>query len=529
LTPAANAHHAAELLSTLRERGVDLWVDKGALRFRAPVGALDDSLRARVAQLRAEVIALLERPPADRRRLTDRQLRLWLLHQRHGATPEYHMNAAFRMRGPLDVRRLREAADATLVRHRALCSAVRDEDGTPVLVARPEPLPPLAFIDLQGAPDAVIEQAVAEFVARPIDLRAGPLARGAVIRRHDDEHVVVIVIHHLVCDDHAVRIVCTQILQWYAALADGTPPPGWAAVAPSPGAAPLARSGLAALASSRRALLTSGPTPRLPSPALPASAADWSAGTFIATLDAAARAHWDRRRRASGATSLSLALALTAVAITAAGGPSRMLAGTPFHGRENAEDWRAVDYRSQTVVTSIGTAGSATFSEVLSAVSADLSDALLLRDVPYESFTPPDLHSDAGGHVLWVVTYAAVELPQLTGLQLEPLAVDAEPARHDLRVAVVDRHDRLELLVTFRRRTVDAAFAARTAAALEALLRDVPARDAPVGELVRRMGALAAAPALDAGTAGQALAAVARRRRSAGRHRACPQPPQPQS
>jgi TubC N-terminal docking domain len=49
----------AELLAALRARGVELSVADGKLRYRAPVGAINDDLRRAVADHRAELLTLL--------------------------------------------------------------------------------------------------------------------------------------------------------------------------------------------------------------------------------------------------------------------------------------------------------------------------------------------------------------------------------------------------------------------------------------------------------------------------------------
>jgi hypothetical protein len=54
-----------ELLAALRERGVELSVVQGKLRYRAPAGALDADLRRSAAERRAELEALLSRPAAN--------------------------------------------------------------------------------------------------------------------------------------------------------------------------------------------------------------------------------------------------------------------------------------------------------------------------------------------------------------------------------------------------------------------------------------------------------------------------------
>lgn len=49
------------MLLALVDAGVLLWVEDGRLRYRAPVGALDDPLRTAAANHRAGLIALVER------------------------------------------------------------------------------------------------------------------------------------------------------------------------------------------------------------------------------------------------------------------------------------------------------------------------------------------------------------------------------------------------------------------------------------------------------------------------------------
>ncbi|UGT71280.1 condensation domain-containing protein [Nocardia gipuzkoensis] len=483
----------ADLLIELRRRGVELWLDQELLRFRAPVGAIDETIRAAMSAWRGDLIGLLS-APADPRPLTDRQLRLWLLELRQGATPEYHMNAAFRLRGTLDLEVLQQAVQAVLRRHPVLeCVVATAADGLPVLVERPGSAE-MTVIDLGGATDALIGQVAADFVVRPIRLAEGPLSRIGILRARDDDHVVVLVIHHLISDDFSIRLVCTEMLDCYQALREsGRHPAGWATrtAAGRPVDCDDATEHRTELIVRRRDELAAAGRPKLPEPEQPGDPMPWESGTAFAVADSAERATWEQRRRAARATTSVMTLALTAIAVAAAGGPAHLLIGTPFHGRDSTGDQHAVGYFARPLIIQTRMHPTTTFGELIDAITHDVRSALTVSDISYELLAD-DIHSAAGGHVLWVVTYGAESLPQLSGLAVEPLPIGVDTARHDLRVALADHTTHLELSVTHRRRTVDAVFAGRVTAALGLLLRRVPARAETVAAIWHRTGAISA-------------------------------------
>lgn len=53
----------AELLSTLRASGIELWADDGRLRYRAPAGVMTDVLMDQLRARKGELLSLLS--PAD--------------------------------------------------------------------------------------------------------------------------------------------------------------------------------------------------------------------------------------------------------------------------------------------------------------------------------------------------------------------------------------------------------------------------------------------------------------------------------
>ena len=485
LDPEDRNSAASSLLSEMKGRGVQLSIDDGVLRFRAPPGALDRETRERISGLRDEIMTILSGGQPGREPLSERQLRLWLIHKRQKSSREYQMSAVFRLTGPLDVTRLELALGAVIEDNPALQKVVTVDQGEPVLTTHSSGRPKIPVLEVSGASDGVIQQIAAEIAAQPIDLAEGPLIRAVLLRLAPLRHAFVLVVHHIICDDHSMRLICHKLLTCYEASSVPGREIGRSSVAVADQAATASQATVSSgqVSARREALNTAGVT-RLPQPLSPASTPPWSASSHITLLDRKARGKWEDGRRSAGVTTLILTLALIGVAVAACGGPADVLVGTPWVGRESAAESMTVGYYATTIVVRVNLRACLSFGDLLDLVRHDFREALAVRQVPYETFAGAASHSAYGGHVLWVVTYAVDPLPTVTGLDVEPVFLDGEQARHDLRVALADRLDMLEIRQTYRLSAVDAQFASRLAAALGLLHRAVPDRRALLSEVI---------------------------------------------
>ncbi|MBC3839288.1 hypothetical protein GXW82_01025 [Streptacidiphilus sp. 4-A2] len=129
----------------------------------------------------------------------------------------YHVNASLRVRGPLDADALHRALSALVERHPVL--RARIEDGTPPTMHDPGPgVLAMPVVDLSHAPQTAPETAAARLadeVGRPFDLARGPLLRAALLTVTADEHVLVLVLHHLVCDGLSLGLVYRDLGELY--------------------------------------------------------------------------------------------------------------------------------------------------------------------------------------------------------------------------------------------------------------------------------------------------------------------------
>ena len=167
-------------------------------------------------------LAGTRRPEADQHPLPDLvaaagdqvmsvgQRRLWTLEQRSGRFALYNVPIVRRLRGALDRGALAAALAALVERHEALRTIFPAEDGEP----RPRALPP-GPVRLDAVDD------VAAYVRQPFDLARGPLLRAGLQRVGPDEHILCVVIHHLVADGWSVGVVLRDLTTLYRARAGG--------------------------------------------------------------------------------------------------------------------------------------------------------------------------------------------------------------------------------------------------------------------------------------------------------------------
>ncbi|HEV2735349.1 MAG TPA: amino acid adenylation domain-containing protein, partial [Longimicrobiaceae bacterium] len=171
--------------------------------------------------------------PADRSgplALSFAQQRLWLLDRMGGTGTAYHLPMHVRLRGALDRAALEGALDRIVARHEALRTTfAAADDGRPVQrIAPPEESAfRLADHDLRGHADAAAElrRLVAGEARAPFDLERGPLVRGRLARLADDDHVLLLTMHHVVSDGWSVGVLLEELSVLYGALLRGEADP----------------------------------------------------------------------------------------------------------------------------------------------------------------------------------------------------------------------------------------------------------------------------------------------------------------
>jgi acyl carrier protein len=156
------------------------------------------------------------------------QERLWFLDQLQPGSTAYSLPLALRLAGSLNVEALRRSLEALVRRHESLRTTFANVGGRPVQVVVPAGSWELPLVDLVGC-EASQRQAEARRVAREevqrgFDLCSGPLFRTGLLRLADDEHVLLLTLHHSVADGWSLGVLMRELAILYRALATGETP-----------------------------------------------------------------------------------------------------------------------------------------------------------------------------------------------------------------------------------------------------------------------------------------------------------------
>ncbi len=153
------------------------------------------------------------------------QERLWFLAEMEPDSPAYNMPAAFRLSGRLDAAALRRSLSEITRRHEILRTTFTFESDAPAQVIHPAQAFNLPLIDLSHLSEEarVAEQAkiAAAESARPFDLSTAPLMRATLLRLSAEEHLLLFILHHIICDGWSIKIFVDEVKQLYTGYLTG--------------------------------------------------------------------------------------------------------------------------------------------------------------------------------------------------------------------------------------------------------------------------------------------------------------------
>ncbi len=152
------------------------------------------------------------------------QRRLWFLDQLEGPSSTYNISMALRLSGTLDTRALHTALADVVARHDSLRTVIRtDERGTP----HQHVLAPDAAgfaLTRSDVPADEAPGAALRFTARSFDLAAEIPVRAALLRSAPQEHLLVVVVHHIAADGESMAPLVRDLVIAYTARTAGTAP-----------------------------------------------------------------------------------------------------------------------------------------------------------------------------------------------------------------------------------------------------------------------------------------------------------------
>ncbi|UMR29366.1 amino acid adenylation domain-containing protein [Massilia sp. MB5] len=147
------------------------------------------------------------------------QQRQWFLWQLDPDSAAYHLSGGLRFRGRLDAEALRAGLEALIARHPSLRTVFcQEQDGSLRQLVQTPPSVELPCRTLSGS---ALGEEIRSLCAKPFDLASGPLLRAALFKVGEDEHQLVVVMHHIVSDGYSTQLILDELAQRYAARVQG--------------------------------------------------------------------------------------------------------------------------------------------------------------------------------------------------------------------------------------------------------------------------------------------------------------------
>ena len=402
---------------------------------------------------------------------------VWFVEKLVGPSPLYHLVQAVRLLGPLDPSALERSLQALSDRHASLRTGIEERNGVPVQVIHPAVAVSLPIVAVDGLVADECAEAVArrlrEGAQRPFDLAHPPLLRAELLRLGEAEHVLLLVVHHLVVDGWSLSVMARELRVLYAALSRGQ----------RPQLPPLSTRYVDYARQQRR---------RLGSPALRRHFDYWREQLQdLPALDLATdRPRPARRSFAGGVERFQVSAELLAevralarrenvtlfMVLLAAfqtllmrySGQEDLAVGSPVAGRPGAELEGLFGFFTNTLVLRTDLSGDPSFRELLARVRGTALEAYAHQEAPSDRLVAElRLPRDLSRNPLYPVAFAFQNMPDTTvslpGVQSSRVPLHTSTAKCDVWLSLTDAAGMLEGEIEYSTDLFDADTMARLA------------------------------------------------------------------
>ncbi|HEX8353070.1 MAG TPA: amino acid adenylation domain-containing protein, partial [Pyrinomonadaceae bacterium] len=474
----------AQLIShTLEAFGVELPLKTV---FAAPtVAELAEHLERELQAGRSQTVAAIARAPrTEALPPSFAQQRIWFLNQLDAGSPAYNIASALRLRGALDVGALRRTLREIVRRHEVLRTVLPLVEGKVVQVITDD-AGELRLVDLSALGEAEREAeaprlALAE-ARTPFDLARGPLLRCTLLRLRDDEHALLVTMHHVVSDGWSMGVLVKEVAALYAAYVEGEESPLAELPVQYADFAAWQREWLRGpvleeqLSYWRGQLAAPRPVLELPTDRPRTSVQTALGGRVSLPLSAELTEALRALGRGEGATPFMTLLAAFNALLHRYTGQGEFAVGTPVAGRSRAELEPLIGFFVNTLVLRTEVSGARSFRELLGRVREVSLAAFAHQDVPFEKLVEElqperDLGHQPLFQVMFVMQNAPVEVLRLPRLELTPLPVESTTAKFDLTLTVDEVGPDLSVALEYNAGLFDAATCERMLAHFRAVL-----------------------------------------------------------
>lgn len=411
------------------------------------------------------------------------QRRLWFLSQLEADSASYNTAIAVRMEGRVDREILLDCFNRIVARHEVLRTTFRSEEGEPVQIIAGAGRVTLERGVVENRPEAV-RQAAREEAQRPFDLERGPLLRLRLFDIAEHDQLLVVTLHHIVCDGWSAQILAREFARLYAAAAIGIEAPLPTLPIQYADYAEWQRGWLQGEVLERQLAYwkpqLSGDLPVVELPTdRPRGAVQTSSGSryvfAISSSIAAGLRDLSRRRNVTLFMTLLAAFQTWLMRYT---GIEDICVGTPIACRTKRETEDLIGFFANTLVLRTNLSHNPAFLELLERVRDVVIGGQEHQELPFEELVDALKPARALSHsplfqVLFVLQTTLNEALSLPGMLVEITEVDTSAAKFDLSLDMAETETGLEGAFEYNTDLFDEQTIARMAEHFQTLLAGI--------------------------------------------------------
>ncbi|HJW95775.1 MAG TPA: amino acid adenylation domain-containing protein, partial [Thermoanaerobaculia bacterium] len=414
------------------------------------------------------------------------QERLWFLDRLNPGDAVYNVPVAFRLTGPVDYAALEQSIRAIVARHEALRTTFPLVQGAPRQRVEAYAAVPLQIVDLgHHATDRREVEArryCAQEGAAPFDLQYGPLLRAKLLRLSEQEHWLLLTLHHIIADGWSLGVLFQELSAFYAGFLSASAPVLDELPLQFPDYAVWQRRHLTSarleeqLAYWRNALDGVPETLAIPTDRPRPAMQTFHGSRIVFTLPSEVVAPLEELSRAEGSTLFLTFLAAFQATLARLSGQDDIVVGSPVANRDRLDTEGLIGLFVNSVLLRGDLKGDPSFRELLRRLRKTSLDAYEHQDLPFEKIVE-DLRParDLSRPPLFNVMFGFQPIEQLalSGLNCTPIAVDRDTSKVDLTLWMMESGGAVSGELEFNTDLFDHATAERMLEQMTALLRAV--------------------------------------------------------
>jgi Condensation domain/AMP-binding enzyme len=434
--------------------------------------------------------AIPRRANRDSAPLSFAQQRLWFINQLEPNNPAYNVPWVRRINGLIKVDALEQSLNEIVRRHEALRTSFIIVDGNPMQVVSDSQSISISILDLShlspGESQHQAQRFAAEEIERPFDLTQGLLLRASLLRMSESEHVLILVMHHIVTDGWSMGVLFRELMALYEAFSNGKMSPLAELEIQYADFAVWQRQWLQReeldkqLNYWKRQLEGATGLLDLPADHPRPEVQSYRGAKQAAVLPKGLSDQVRELSQREGATLFMTLLAAFQALLSRYSGQNDICVGSPIANRNRGKIEDLIGAFVNTLVLRTDLSGEPSFQKLLRRVKETALEAFAHQDLPFEKLVEElqperSLNRNPLFDVMFVLQNAPASTVKLPGVTLSPWSISTKTTRFDLEVHIWDRADGLACTLIYNTDLFDEATIKRMIGHFEVLLEGIVA------------------------------------------------------